>query len=58
MRLRLTRLQWQAITAAAESQGKSFREFLRQRLLKAVADVMDGDGGGASEGQKNLSMDD
>lgn len=43
VRLRLTRAQWLALELKAESQGKSFREFLRSRLRAAIADVLEGD---------------
>lgn len=41
VRLRLSRDEWSAVEREAENQGKSFREFLRCRLRKCLADVID-----------------
>jgi len=36
VRLRLSKAQWKALERQADAQGKSFREFLKMRLLKAI----------------------
>lgn len=41
VRLKLSREQWEAIEREAEAQGKSFREFLRMRLRKALSEFLD-----------------
>jgi hypothetical protein len=36
IRLRLSKEQWKAVEAMAEAEGRSFREFLKVRLLRSI----------------------